>query len=94
MLSTVDETATATGLETDAAAYYVQLLALPHPTDKAVGAWTGWSGKRIKELGDELVSAGVAVRALVPTRPVASLFTGAWQRIREGDAPRLEQREG
>jgi hypothetical protein len=38
VLSTVDETATATGLETDAAAYYVQLLALPDPTDKAVGA--------------------------------------------------------
>jgi hypothetical protein len=137
--SIVDEVAATTGLATEAAVYYLQLLALPDPTDKAVATWTGWNAKRVKELGDVLVSAGVAVRAkreragrsvfvpggwlalrapsspieawkaslyglardgtlplsvLVPTKPVASLFTEAWQRVRDGDPPRLEQLGG
>jgi hypothetical protein len=132
--STVDAVAATLGVETDAAAYYLQVLALPDPTNRNVARWCGWSARRVKTLAATLVAAGVVVTAkreraersvflpggwlslrapslpleawkaplyglradgtpvlsaLVALMPVPSLFTRAWQRVQDGDEPRL-----
>jgi hypothetical protein len=137
--SIVDSVAARLRLEPDAAAYYLQLLALPDPTDRNVTRWTGWTAKRIRQLGSALAEAGLAVAAkrersgrsfflpgawlplkapnppieawkaplyglradgtpvlsvVVALMPVPSLFALAWQRVGDGDEPRLEQLGG
>ena len=44
----VAEVAPRLGLGADAATLYLQLLALPDPTDRNVTAWTGWKPARLK----------------------------------------------
>jgi hypothetical protein len=124
----VDEVAGRYGLSADAAAYYLQLLALPDPTDKHVERWSGWTAAARKHLRTELVNAKLVVEAkrerasrgvflpggwltrgapnlpfeqwkadlyvhslplLVALRPVPDLFRAAWQRVIDGDEPRL-----
>jgi hypothetical protein len=119
------------GLGTDAAAYYLQLLALGDPTDRNVQRWTGWTAARLKKARAQLVAAELVVEAkrdragrtaflpggwrktpgveewklsmfdvgdgeidtlaplVTPCRPVAALFRAAWQRVLDGDPPRL-----
>ncbi|MFI8521556.1 hypothetical protein ACIGEZ_27630 [Streptomyces sp. NPDC085481] len=82
----VAECAKAFGLNEDAAALYLMLLALPDPSDRNVKAWTGWKSTRFKAAQAELAASG---RVLSATRPRAgrSLFLpGAWQ---ERKPPRL-----
>ena len=70
-LSTPDLVAEVAGrhqLTADAAAYYLQLLALPDPTDRNVARWTGWPNARLAKaraalLAGELVIAGKRERA-------------------------------
>ncbi|GIJ61110.1 hypothetical protein [Virgisporangium aurantiacum] len=124
----VAEVATRHGLGADAAAYYLQLLALGDPTDRNVQRWTGWAPARLKKARAELVTAELVVEAkrdragrtaflpggwrktpgveewkvpgndegidtlaplVAPCRPVAALFRAAWQRVLDGDPPRL-----
>jgi hypothetical protein len=64
----VAEVAGRHGIGGDAAALYLQLLALPNPADRKVAGWTGWKPARLKaaraELaGTDLVVAGKRARA-------------------------------
>ncbi|MFJ5214646.1 hypothetical protein ACIP98_08025 [Streptomyces sp. NPDC088354] len=127
----VAEVAAAHGLGEDAAALYLQLLALPDPTDRNCARWTGWKPARIKKARTELAASGLVVEArrpragrtlflpcgwrdlkapalpvetwkerlypvrdhvrTVPLLPVSELFTAAWDRVRDGDAPAFEE---
>ncbi|BCY07147.1 hypothetical protein [Actinoplanes sp. L3-i22] len=73
-------------LGADAAAYYLQLLALPDPGDRSVQKWTGWSVKALREAQRALTEAGlvVAAKRARAGRPV--FLPGGWQAAR---APRL-----
>ncbi|MEY9490811.1 hypothetical protein RKD26_006605 [Streptomyces calvus] len=59
----VAEVAEAHGLGEDAAALYLQLLALPDPTDRNCARWTGWKPARMKKARAELAAAGPVVEA-------------------------------
>lgn len=127
----VAEVAAAHGLGEDAAALYLQLLALPDPTDRNCARWTGWKPTRMKKARTGLAASGLVVEArrpragrtlflpcgwrdlkapalpvetwkeglypvrdhsrTVPLLPVPELFTAAWDRVRDGDAPAFEE---
>ncbi|MGW4694816.1 hypothetical protein ACWEO1_20860 [Kitasatospora cineracea] len=82
----VAEVAGATGLDQDAAALYLQLLALPDPTDRNTARWTGWKPARLKRARAAL-AAGDLVLAAKRARAGRGLFLpGGWQ---EAKAPAL-----
>ncbi|MBC7267101.1 MAG: hypothetical protein H5T76_00065, partial [Streptomyces sp.] len=59
----VAEAAGAHGLGEDAAALYLQLLALPDPTDRNCARWTGWKPARMRRARAELAATGLVVEA-------------------------------
>ncbi|MFF6998217.1 hypothetical protein ACFY93_25100 [Streptomyces sp. NPDC008313] len=59
----VTELAETHGMGEDAAALYLQLLALPDPTDRNRSRWTGWKPARAKKARAELVATGLVVEA-------------------------------
>ena len=59
----VAEVASAHGLSEDAAALYLQLLALPDPTDRNCARWTGWRPARMKKARAELAATELVVEA-------------------------------
>ncbi|MFD6191907.1 hypothetical protein [Streptomyces sp. NPDC060275] len=67
----VSEVAAAHGLSEDAAALYLQLLALPDPTDRNCARWTGWRPARTKKARAELSATELVVEA---KRPRAGRF--------------------
>ncbi|MFF4813985.1 hypothetical protein ACFY2K_05315 [Kitasatospora sp. NPDC001309] len=82
----VAEAARTHGLGEDAAALYLQLLALPDPTDRNAARWTGWKPARLKRARAEL-AAGALVLEAKRARAGRSLFLpGGWQ---EAKAPAL-----
>ncbi|MEU6234883.1 hypothetical protein [Kitasatospora sp. NPDC047058] len=82
----VAEVAAAHGLGEDAAALYLQLLALPDPTDRNVARWTGWKPARLKRARAELAATALVLEAK-RARAGRSLFLpGGWQ---EAKAPGL-----
>ncbi|MFH9817097.1 hypothetical protein [Streptomyces sp. NPDC017230] len=69
----VTEVAAAHGLGEDAATLYLQLLALPDPTDRNCARWTGWKPARLKKARAELAATKLVVEAKRP-RAGRSLF--------------------
>lgn len=57
----VAKVAKAHGLSADAAALYLQVLALPEPTERAVQTWNGWAAKQYKAVAAELVKKKLVV---------------------------------
>ncbi|GAA2976896.1 hypothetical protein [Actinokineospora diospyrosa] len=120
-------------LDPDAAAIYLQLLALPDPTDANVARWTGWKPARLRKARTALAETDLVLTAKraragrslflpggwlalptphvpletwkapmfgftdIPTRviaarePITDLFTRAWQRVLDDDAPAYEE---
>ncbi|MEU3514952.1 hypothetical protein ABZ770_06670 [Streptomyces sp. NPDC006654] len=62
----VAEVAAAHGLGEDAAALYLQLLALPDPTDRNCARWSGWKPARAKKARAELAATALVVEAKRP----------------------------
>ncbi|MEU7415208.1 hypothetical protein [Streptomyces antibioticus] len=62
----VAEVAGEHGLSEDAAALYLQLLALPDPTDRNCVRWTGWRPARAKKARAELAASALVVEAKRP----------------------------
>ncbi|GAB3143036.1 hypothetical protein GCM10027290_18720 [Micromonospora sonneratiae] len=132
----VTEVATTHGLTADAATLYLQLLALPNPTDRNVAGWTGWKPARLKAARAALAATDLVVEAkrsragrslflpggwlalksphlpverwkiplltldadggtaldiVLPIAPAPRLFVMAWDRVRNGDAPRFDE---
>ncbi|MFE7529016.1 hypothetical protein ACFU7Y_25355 [Kitasatospora sp. NPDC057542] len=74
------------GLGEDAATLYLQLLALPDPTDRNAARWTGWKPARLKKARAELAATDLVLEAK-RARAGRSLFLpGGWQ---EAKAPAL-----
>lgn len=62
----------------DAARYYLQLLALPDPTDANVRRWNGWKKADITRAGAELVAAGVVVEGKRARSGRGFFLPGGW----------------
>ncbi|MER5265400.1 hypothetical protein ABTZ99_25300 [Actinosynnema sp. NPDC002837] len=74
----VAEVATRFGLTEDAAALYLQLLALPDPTDANVARWTGWKPARLRKARAALAETDLVLTAK-RARAGRSLFLpGGW----------------
>ncbi|MFE2910286.1 hypothetical protein [Kitasatospora indigofera] len=83
----VTEAAEALGLGQDAAVLYLQLLALPDPTDRNVARWTGWKPARLKKARAELAATDLVLEAK-RARAGRSLFLpGGWQEARSPGLP-------
>ncbi|MEJ2852651.1 MULTISPECIES: hypothetical protein [unclassified Saccharothrix] len=74
----ITEVAAKTGLPEDAAALYLQLLALPDPTDANVTRWTGWKPARLRKAREALAATDLVLTAK-RSRAGRSLFLpGGW----------------
>ena len=83
----VTEVAGAHGLGEDAAVLYLQLLALPDPTDRNVARWTGWKPARLKKARTELAATALVLEAK-RARAGRSLFLpGGWQEAKSPGLP-------
>ncbi|MEU4693577.1 hypothetical protein [Actinoplanes sp. NPDC023714] len=74
----VGEVAGQLGLDTDAAAYYLQLLALPDPTDANVQAWNGWKAAGLRNAREALLAAGLVVAAKRERAGRPVFLPGGW----------------
>ncbi|MFG2958023.1 hypothetical protein ACGF5O_30450 [Streptomyces sp. NPDC048291] len=83
----VAEVAEARGLGADAAALYLQLLALPDPTDRNCARWTGWKPARIKKARAELAATGLVVEAKRPRAGRTLFLPGGWREFRNPALP-------
>lgn len=83
----VAEAAAALGVGADAAALYLQLLALVRPTDRAVRRWNGWTAARHKAAQAELAASG-AVESGKRARAGRTLFVpGPWTELKAPHLP-------
>ncbi|GAB3895892.1 hypothetical protein GCM10029964_076470 [Kibdelosporangium lantanae] len=74
----VDEVADRHGLDRDSAALYLQLLALPDPTDKNVARWTGWKEARLRKARTTLVETNLVVTAKRSRAGRSVFLPGPW----------------
>ncbi|WP_153454330.1 hypothetical protein [Streptomyces smaragdinus] len=83
----VAEAAKEHGLSDDAAVVYLQLLALPDPTDRNCARWTGWKPARLKKARAELAATDLVVGAK-RSRAGRSLFLpGGWEALKAPALP-------
>ncbi|MFF7456947.1 hypothetical protein [Kitasatospora sp. NPDC008115] len=82
----VTEVAKTRELGEDAAVVYLQLLALPDPTDRNVARWTGWKPARLKKARAELLASGLVVEAKRARAGRTLFLPCGWQ---EATAPGL-----
>ncbi|MET0136684.1 MAG: hypothetical protein ABW215_24095, partial [Kibdelosporangium sp.] len=75
------------GLDADSAALYLQLLALPDPTDANVARWTGWKPARLRKARTALAETDL-VLAAKRARAGRSLFLpGGWLALKSPHLP-------
>ncbi|MDT0345607.1 hypothetical protein [Streptomyces litchfieldiae] len=83
----VAEVAAAHALAEDAAALYLQLLALPDPTDRNRARWTGWRPARAKRAAAELAGSGLVVTAQRPRAGRRLFLPGGWADLKAPALP-------
>jgi hypothetical protein len=83
----VAEVAGARSLSADAAALYLQLLALPDPTDRNTADWLGLKPARLKQVRAELAASGLVVEAKRPRAGRSLFLPGGWQEIKAPGLP-------
>ncbi|MEU1621279.1 hypothetical protein ABZ479_28765 [Streptomyces sp. NPDC005722] len=90
----VTEVAGAHGLGEDAAALYLQLLALPDPTDRNCARWTGWKPTRMKKARAELAATGLVVEAKRPRAGRTLFLPCGWRDLKAPAVPVETWKEG
>ncbi|MCR9197593.1 MAG: hypothetical protein NXI04_03015 [Planctomycetaceae bacterium] len=65
-----------------AAAYYLQILSLPDPTDQNVKLWNGWSTAQVKAIAKELVSADLVIAAKRSRAGRSVFLPGGWEALK------------
>jgi hypothetical protein len=83
----VDEVATAHGLSTEAAGYYLQLLALPDPTDKRVLEWNGWNATKLRAARAALTATDLVVEAKRERAGRGLFLPGGWLPLKAPNLP-------
>ncbi|WP_223206202.1 hypothetical protein [Streptomyces xanthii] len=83
----VTEVAETHGIGADAAALYLQLLALPDPTDRNVARWTGWKPARLKKARAELAATDLVVEAKRARAGRALFLPGGWLALKSPALP-------
>ncbi|MFF0296113.1 hypothetical protein ACFYST_20235 [Kitasatospora sp. NPDC004614] len=75
------------GLGEDAAALYLQLLALPDPTDRNTARWTGWKPARLKRARAELAATDLVLEAKRSRAGRGLFLPGGWQEAKSPALP-------
>jgi len=75
---TVAAAAKKLGVSEDAAAYYLMLVALPHPADRRVQSVCGWTKKAREKGGAELVAKDLVLEAKRAGAGRSLFIPGAW----------------
>lgn len=75
------------GLSADAAVLYLQLLALPDPTDRNVALWTGWKPARLKAARAALAATDLVVEAKRPRAGRSLFLPGGWLALKAPHLP-------
>ncbi|MGV9766757.1 hypothetical protein [Micromonospora tulbaghiae] len=74
----VDSVAAHTGLDRDSAGYYLQLLALPNPTDVNVRTWNAWKPATLKHAQAVLLDSGLVVAGKRERSGRGVFLPGGW----------------
>ncbi|MFJ6540404.1 hypothetical protein ACIQMP_07145 [Streptomyces sp. NPDC091385] len=90
----VAEVAAAHGLGEDAAVLYLQLLALPDPTDRNRARWTNWKPARAKKARAELTASGLVVEAKRPRAGRTLFLPCGWRDLKSPALPVETWKEG
>ncbi|OIK06666.1 hypothetical protein [Streptomyces monashensis] len=90
----VTEVAGAHGLSQDSAALYLQLLALPDPTDRNCARWTGWKPARLKKARTELAGTDLVVTAKRPRAGRTLFLPCGWRDLKSPALPVEIWKEG
>ncbi|MEW2623713.1 hypothetical protein [Streptomyces sp. NPDC048106] len=90
----VAEVAEAHGLGEDAAVLYLQLLALPDPTDRNRARWTGWRPARLKKARAELAATDLVVEAKRPRAGRTLFLPCGWRDLKSPALPVETWKEG
>ncbi|MFE7995496.1 hypothetical protein ACFU3K_44510, partial [Streptomyces shenzhenensis] len=90
----VAEVAATHGLSEDAAALYLQLLALPDPTDRNCARWTGWKPARTKKARAELAATDLVVTARRPRAGRTLFLPCGWHDLSSPALPVETWKEG
>ncbi|MEU6551601.1 hypothetical protein ABZ915_15145 [Streptomyces sp. NPDC046915] len=90
----VAEVARTQGLSEDAAALYLQLLALPDPTDRNRARWTGWKPARLKKARAELAATDLVVEAKRPRAGRTLFLPCGWHDLKSPALPVETWKEG
>ncbi|MFI2204868.1 hypothetical protein ACH47Z_29590 [Streptomyces sp. NPDC020192] len=90
----VAEVAAAHGLSEDAAALYLQLLALPDPTDRNCARWTGWKPARLRKARTELAATDLVVTAKRPRAGRTLFLPCGWRDLKSPALPVETWKEG
>ncbi|WP_129838484.1 hypothetical protein [Streptomyces sp. RFCAC02] len=83
----VAEVAATHGIGEDAAALYLQLLALPDPTDRNRARWTGWRPARARRAAAELAETDLVVTAQRSRAGRRLFLPGGWLDLRAPALP-------
>ncbi|WP_155370562.1 hypothetical protein [Catellatospora vulcania] len=75
------------GLTADAATLYLQLLALPDPTDRNTALWTGWKPARLKAARAALAATDLVVEAKRPRAGRSLFLPGGWLALKAPHLP-------
>ncbi|WP_436773253.1 hypothetical protein [Yinghuangia sp. YIM S09857] len=78
----VEEVAKTHGVDPDVATLYLQLLALPDPTDRNVARWTGWKPARLKAARAALAGTDLVVTAKRARASRSMFLPGGWHEFR------------
>ncbi|MFF7246704.1 hypothetical protein ACFZBU_22670 [Embleya sp. NPDC008237] len=90
----VGEVAKTHGIGEDAAVLYLQLLALPDPTDRQVARWTGWKPARLKKARTELAATDLVVEAKRSRAGRTLFLPGGWSALKNPALPLETWKEG
>ncbi|AOR35860.1 hypothetical protein BFF78_36650 [Streptomyces fodineus] len=90
----VVEVAATHGLGEDAATLYLQLLALPDPTDRNCARWTGWKPARLKRARAELTATDLVVEAKRPRAGRTLFLPCGWRDLKSPALPVETWKEG
>ncbi|GAA3853686.1 DNA-binding protein [Saccharothrix violaceirubra] len=77
----VGEVAAKTGLSEDAAVLYLQLLAMPDPTDANVARWTGWKPARLRAAREALAATDLVLTAKRARAGRTLFLPGGWEAL-------------
>jgi hypothetical protein len=86
----VRDVSQALGVATDPARLYLQLLALPDPSDSNVARWNGWSAAEVKAAAAALVAVGAVVEGKRVRASRGAFLPGGWLDVK-APMPPIEQ---